>query len=69
MRMRKWPIMIKVVNIMIWISHGREEFQNDKMVEGWTKIDFFNLLFFFVAHTNDSTNQLQSSVFFILNLI
>ena len=64
----KWPIMIIVVNILIWIGHERKEFQNDRRVEGWMKIDFFNLfIFIFVAHTNDSTNQLQSSVFFILN--
>ena len=46
--------------------------QNDRRVEGWMKIEFFNLLFFFfifAAYTNDSTNQLQSSVLFILNLI
>jgi len=29
MKMRKWPIRIIVVKILIWIDHKREEFQND----------------------------------------
>ena len=45
--MRKWPIMIIVINILIWIGYWRKEFQNDRRVEGWMKIDFFNLLFLF----------------------
>jgi len=41
-------IMIIVVNILSWIGHGRKDYQNDKRVEGWKKIDFFNLLFLFL---------------------
>jgi len=43
--MRKWPIIIIVVKILIWIGHEREEFQNDGMAGGWMKIDFF---YFFI---------------------
>ena len=52
--MRKWPIMIIVVKILIWIGHEREEFQNDGRGEGWMK------LICFLAHSNGSTNQFVS---------
>ena len=52
--MRKWPIMIIVIKILIWIDHERKEFQNDGRGEEWMKIELFLL------HINDSINQFIS---------
>jgi len=53
MRMRKWPIMIIAVKILIWMGHERKELKNDGRGEGWMKIDYFILLlllYYFCTH-------------------